>query len=127
VLPFSPLAKGWLSGRFRRGMTEPPADSRIALSAGMMKWAEYGTEHTLTVLDALHAVAAETGRTPAQVALNWLLDAPGVTAPIIGARTRQQLDDNLGAVGWSLEPEQRARLDKASARPAPYPYSWVPD
>jgi aryl-alcohol dehydrogenase-like predicted oxidoreductase len=127
VLPFSPLAKGWLSGHFRRGMTEPPADSRIALSGGMMKWGEYGTEHTLTVLDALHAVAAETGRTPAQVALNWLLDAPGVTAPIIGARTRQQLDDNLGAVGWSLEPEQRARLDKASARPAPYPYSWVPD
>jgi aryl-alcohol dehydrogenase-like predicted oxidoreductase len=127
VLPFSPLAKGWLSGRFERGMTTPPASSRIASTGGRMRWDEYGTDHTWDVLDALHAVASETGHTPAQVALNWLLDAPGVTAPIIGARTPQQLDDNLGAVGWSLDPEQRARLDKASARPAPYPYSWVPD
>jgi aryl-alcohol dehydrogenase-like predicted oxidoreductase len=127
VIPFSPLAKGWLSGRFRRGATELPADSRIASAAGRMRWDEYGTEHTWTVLDALHGVASETGHTPAQVALNWLLDAPGVTSPIIGARTPQQLDDNLGAAGWSLDPEHRARLDKASARPAPYPYSWVPD
>jgi aryl-alcohol dehydrogenase-like predicted oxidoreductase len=127
VVPFSPLAKGWLSGRFRRGMVEAPADSRIASAGGRMRWDEYGTEHTWTVLDALHAVASETGRTPAQVALNWLLDAPGVTAPIIGARTPQQLDDNLGAAGWSLDPEQRVRLDKVSDRPAPYPYSWVPD
>lgn len=127
VLPFSPLAKGWLSGRYGRGMSEPPADSRIASSGGRMKWDEYGTEQTWTVLDALHAVASETGHTAAQVALNWLRDAPGVTAPIVGARSPEQLDDSLGAAGWSLEPEQRARLDKASARPAPYPYSWVPD
>jgi aryl-alcohol dehydrogenase-like predicted oxidoreductase len=127
IVPFSPLAKGWLSGRFRRGVTEPPAGSRIASATGRMRWGEYGTEHTWTVLDALHGVATETGRTPAQVALNWLLDAPGVTAPIIGARTRGQLADNLGAAGWSLEPAQRARLDEASARQAPYPYSWVPD
>jgi aryl-alcohol dehydrogenase-like predicted oxidoreductase len=127
VLPFSPMAKGWLSGRYRRGMTEPPADSRIATAAGAMRWNEYGTEHTWTVLDALHDVASETGHTPAQVALNWLLDAPGVTAPIISTRTLHQLDDNLGAVGWTMDPEQRERLDKASTRPAPYPYSWVPD
>jgi aryl-alcohol dehydrogenase-like predicted oxidoreductase len=127
VIPFSPLAKGWLSGRYRRGMTEPITGSRIAASAGRMRWDEYGTEHTCTVLDALHAVAAETGRTPAQVAVNWLLGTPGVTAPIVSARTPEQLDDNLGAAGWSLEPEQRAGLDKASAKPAPYPYSWPPD
>jgi aryl-alcohol dehydrogenase-like predicted oxidoreductase len=127
VIPYSPLAKGWLSGRYRRGMTTPPADSRIASATGRMRWNEFDTEHTLTVLDTLHSVASETGRTPAQVALNWLLDAPGVTAPIISARTARQLEDNLGAVGWSLDPEQRARLDNASSRPAPYPYSWVPD
>jgi aryl-alcohol dehydrogenase-like predicted oxidoreductase len=127
VIPFTPLAKGWLSGRYRRGMTEPSADSRIASAHGRMRWDEYGTEPTWTVLDALHAVAAETDHSPAQVALNWLLDTPGVTAPIIGARTRHQLDDNLGAVGWSLDPELRARLDQASTRPAPYPYSWIPD
>jgi len=127
VIPFSPLAKGWLSGRFRRGMTDPPADSRAALSAGRMRWDRFGTEHTWGVQDTLHAVAAETGRSPAQVALNWLSHAPGVTAPIIGVRTRDQLEDNLGAVGWSLAPEHRERLDEASTRPAPYPYSWVPD
>jgi aryl-alcohol dehydrogenase-like predicted oxidoreductase len=127
VLPYSPLAKGWLSGRYRRDMTEPPADSRIANAAGRMRWREFGTEPTLTVLDVLHEVSAETGHSPAQVALNWLLDAPGVTAPVIGTRTRAQLDDNLGAVGWSLAPEHRARLDEASTPPPPYPYSWVPD
>lgn len=127
VIPYSPLAKGWLSGRFRRGMGEPPATSRIASAAGRMRWNEYGTEPTWAVLDVLHAVASQSGRTPAQVALNWLLGADGVTAPIIGPRTREQLDDNLGAVGWSLETEQRALLDEVSSRPAPYPYSWVPD
>lgn len=126
VLPFSPLAKGWLSGRYRRG-TQPPAASRIASGGGRMRWEEYGNEHTWTVLDVLHTLASETGHTPAQVALNWLLGAPGVTAPIVSARTVEQLDDNLGAAGWSLDQEQRARLDEASARPAPYPYSWVPD
>ena len=127
VIPFSPLAKGWLSGRFRRGMTQLPADSRVVSAKGRMRWDEYATEHTWTVLDTLHAIASETGHTPAQVALNWLLDSPGDTAPIIGARTPRQLDDNLGAVGWSLDLGQRSRLDDASTRRAPYPYSWVPD
>lgn len=127
VLPYSPLAKGWLSGRYRRGMTEPSAGSRIASAGGRMRWDEFGTDHTWTVLDALHAVSAETGHTPAQVALNWLLGAPAVTAPIISARTPEHLDDNLGATGWSLDPAHRTRLDNASTRPAPYPYSWLPD
>lgn len=131
VLPWSPLASGWLSGKFRRGMTEPPPNSRIAEAEkrGLGEnWEAYATERTWTVLDALHKVAAESGRTPAQVALNWLLDQPGVTAPILGARTLEQLDENLAAAGWSLDPAHRTILDTASALdPLPYPYFFIPN
>lgn len=64
----------------------------------------------------------ETGRAVPQVALNWLLQRPTVSSVLIGARDERQLRQNLGAVGWSLTPEQVARLAAASHRPAPYPY-----
>jgi aryl-alcohol dehydrogenase-like predicted oxidoreductase len=67
-------------------------------------------------------VAKETGKTVPQVALNWLLRRPTVSTVIVGARTEQQLRDNLGATGWALTPEQVAKLDAASARPKIYPY-----
>jgi aryl-alcohol dehydrogenase-like predicted oxidoreductase len=59
------------------------------------------------------------------VALNWLLQKPAVTAPIIGARTLAHLDDNLGAAGWALSPEQMERLDQVSAPALPYPYDFL--
>lgn len=124
IIPWSPLDGGWLSGKYRRGMADAPADSRAARDEadGGDDWQRRGTEETWQVVDALLAVAEEAGRTPAQVALRWLLGRPGVTAPIIGARTVEQLDDNLGAVGWELTPGQAERLDEVSARPLPYPY-----
>lgn len=70
----------------------------------------------------LDELAAETGRTVPQLALNWLLQRPTVSSVIIGARNEAQLRDNLGAVGWSLDAEQMKRLDAASAVAAPYPY-----
>jgi len=73
-------------------------------------------------VDALLAVAEEAGKAVPQVALNWLLQRPTVANVIVGARDEEQLRQNLGAVGWSLTPEQVARLDAASARPLPYPY-----
>jgi aryl-alcohol dehydrogenase-like predicted oxidoreductase len=76
-------------------------------------------------LDGLHEVAAEVNRSPAQVAINWLLQKPGVTAPIIGARRMQQLESNLGATGWSLSPDQVAKLDGASETSVPYPYDFI--
>src|SRR5690606_8534076 len=85
-------------------------------------WNVYANEHTWTVLDALFAVADETGKTPAQVALNWLLRQPIVTAPILGARTLRHLEDNMGATGWTLAPEQVATLNNASALASVYPY-----
>ncbi|MDQ2785937.1 MAG: aldo/keto reductase, partial [Chloroflexota bacterium] len=77
------------------------------------------------VLDTLMAVAKEAGRSPAQVALRWLLQRPGVTAPIIGARTMDQLDDNIGATALTLDEGQMARLDDASDVPLPYPHDFL--
>ncbi|MFI1094869.1 aldo/keto reductase [Streptomyces sp. NPDC020917] len=118
VVPFSPLGGGVLTGKYGREDLNPAgpvagetAGSRRSLNAalGMV------TERTLAVADAVKEVAAELGRTPAQVALAWTVNAPGVTAPIIGARTVAQLDDNLGALEVDLTPSQLARLDEVSA------------
>ncbi len=128
VIPWSPLRGGWLSGKFHRGMTAPPADTRIkqATEQGWSEsWDTYNTEDTWRVIDALEAVAKESGKSMAQVALNWVVNRPGVTAPIVGARTLKQLEDNLGAVGWSLTPEQTTRLNDASTKRLPYPYNFI--
>ncbi|MDH6124044.1 aryl-alcohol dehydrogenase-like predicted oxidoreductase [Kitasatospora sp. GP82] len=74
------------------------------------------------MVDALDEIAQETGRTVPQIAINWLLRRPTVSSVIIGARNEEQLRQNLGAVGWSLTPDQVARLDSASSRTAPYPH-----
>ncbi|MDX2391932.1 MULTISPECIES: aldo/keto reductase [unclassified Streptomyces] len=119
ALVWSPLGWGRLTGKLRRGRPLPPG-SRLHDTA------DYGPpvddEHLYDVVDALDEVAGETGRTVPQVAINWLLQRPTVSSVIIGARNEEQLRQNIGAVGWSLSPEQTARLDAASHRPAPYPY-----
>jgi aryl-alcohol dehydrogenase-like predicted oxidoreductase len=128
VIPWSPLRGGWLSGKFRRGMQGPPEDSRVAVAerhGWSESWSAYNNEHTWTVLDALFAVAEEARRSPAQVAINWLLRRPTVTAPIIGARDMAQLEANLGATGWSLSDEQVEQLNRASDPGLPYPYDHI--
>jgi aryl-alcohol dehydrogenase-like predicted oxidoreductase len=125
IITWSPLRGGWLSGKFRRGMTAAPEGTRIE-TATKLGWSEnwdtYDNEHTWSVLDALLGVAQESGKTPAQVALQWLLQRPGVTAPIIGARNLQQLEDDLGAIGWTLADEHLNRLNEVSAPQKIYPY-----
>ena len=79
-------------------------------------------DYVYTVVEALDAVAKETGQTVPQVALNWLLQRPTVSSVIIGARDEAQLKDNLGAVGWNLSVAQVAKLDEASAVTQAYPY-----
>ena len=128
VIPWSPLRGGWLSGKFRRGMTAPPQGSRIQVAEEKdwgEKWSAYNNEHTWRVLDALHEVASESKRSAAQIALNWLLQKPGVTAPIIGARSMEQLENNLGALGWVLSDQQIRKLDSASEVALPYPYDFI--
>jgi aryl-alcohol dehydrogenase-like predicted oxidoreductase len=119
ALVWSPLAWGRLTGKIRRGQPLPEG-SRLHQTA------DYGPpvddEKLYDIVDALDEVAAETGKTVPQIALNWLIGRPTVASVIIGARNEEQLRQNLGAVGWSLSKEQLARLDKASAVAAPYPY-----
>ncbi len=125
VIPWSPLRGGWLSGKYQRGMSAPPPDTRIEQAAKQgwsESWNAYANERTWQVIDTLLAIAAEMQKTPAQAALKWLLQKPVVTAPILGARTLAHLEDNLGATGWSLTDEQMERLDQASTLPLPYPY-----
>jgi aryl-alcohol dehydrogenase-like predicted oxidoreductase len=119
ALVWSPLGWGRLTGKLRRG--EPlPANSRLRETE---RWAPPVDEERLfRVLDALEAVALETGRTVPELAIHWLLSRPTVTSVLIGARDEAQLEQNLGAVGFALTDEQRARLDAASQVVAPYPY-----
>jgi aryl-alcohol dehydrogenase-like predicted oxidoreductase len=116
---WSPLGWGRLTGKIRRG-TGLPAQSRLH------KTAEFGPpvpdEQLFRVMDAIDAVAKETGKSVPQIALNWLLQRPTVANVIIGARDEAQLRDNLGAVGWSLSPAQMKQLDEASTVTRPYPY-----
>ncbi|MCC7251175.1 aldo/keto reductase [Hyphomicrobium sp.] len=116
---WSPLGWGRLTGKIRRGQPLP-ATSRLHATADSGPPVE--DEHVYTVVDALDEVTAETGKSVPQVALNWLLQRPTVSTVVIGARNEEQLRQNLGAVGWSLTPEQIAKLDAASAVTLPYPY-----
>jgi len=119
AIVWSPLGWGRLTGKIRRGRPRP-AGSRLHDTAGFAPPVD--EERLYRVVDALDAVAAETGRTVPQVALNWLMQRPTVSSVLIGARNEQQLRDNLGAVGWALDAAQVARLDAASAVMPPYPY-----
>ncbi len=126
VLPWSPLGGGLLSGKYRAGGA-PPEDSRAAdttPSAVLMRM-RIQEERNFTVAQAVQDLAADLGKTMAQVALNWVLHRPGVTAPILGARTVAHIEDNLGAVGWKLDADALARLEDASAVERGYPYDFI--
>ena len=118
---WSPLGWGRLTGKVRRG--EPlPKVARTRSELAMSRSPQVSDEYLYRVVDALDAVAKETGKTVPQIALNWLLQRPTVATVIIGARTEEQLKQNLGAVGWKLTAEQVAKLDAASSVQLAYPY-----
>ena len=118
---WSPLGWGRLTGKIRRGYPLPEK-SRLQSQVVRDNGPQVDDEYVYRVVDALDMVAAETGKTVPQIALNWLLQRPTVANVIIGARNEEQLRQNLGAVGWNLTPEQVARLDAASVTPRAYPY-----
>ena len=118
---WSPLGWGRLTGKIRRG--QPPAPGAGCATSSPPPADRQSTEEYLyQVVEALDAVARETGKTVPQIALNWVLSRPTVSSVIIGARDEEQLRQNLGALGWKLTPAQLAALDAASARPLIYPY-----
>jgi aryl-alcohol dehydrogenase-like predicted oxidoreductase len=116
ILPWSPLARGFLSGRYRRGQ-EVPGDSRVARDMqGAMaeRTKKHFSELAFQVLDQIQELAAAKGCTPSQLALAWCMRQPGVTSPIVGPRTLEHLQDNLGAVAVEITAEDRSRLDAVS-------------
>jgi aryl-alcohol dehydrogenase-like predicted oxidoreductase len=119
TLVWSPLGWGRLTGKIRRGQPLPEV-SRLPATAEAGP--PVSNEHLFRVVEAIDEIAQETGKTVPQIALNWLLRRPAISSVILGARNEAQLRDNLGAVGWSLSPEQVKRLDAASAVTVPYPY-----
>jgi len=128
LLCYSPLRGGWLSGKYRRDMTQPSEHTRVQLNEqkGLPgSWSEHNNEFTWSLLDTLYAIAEEVGVTPAQVAINWLLARSERVVAIIGARTLEHLKDNLGAGGWSLGEEHMAQLNQASQVPLSYPYEYI--
>jgi aryl-alcohol dehydrogenase-like predicted oxidoreductase len=116
---WSPLGWGRLTGKIRRDQPLPD-NSRLHKTADMGPPVQ--DEHVYRVVDALDKVAAETGKTVPQIALNWLLQRPTVATVVVGARNEEQLRQNLGAVGWNLTADQVKTLDDASQVTLPYPY-----
>ena len=118
ALVWSPLGWGRLTGKVRRN--QPLPEGRLPKTGEMGPPVD--TERLYRVVEAADGIAEETGKSVPQIALNWLLRKPTVSSVIIGARNEEQLKQNLGAVGWSLTPDQVARLDAASEQVLPYPY-----
>jgi aryl-alcohol dehydrogenase-like predicted oxidoreductase len=122
IIPWSPLASGFLTGKYRKDQP-PPEGTRLARWTDRMS--RMDTPQNWSILAALDAVSAETGASVAQVSLAWLLHRPMVSSVIFGARTLDQLEDNLPAASLALSPAQVAALDAASAAPLSYPYDFM--
>jgi aryl-alcohol dehydrogenase-like predicted oxidoreductase len=125
VCPWSPLASGFLSGKYRREGSGGTGDGRLEKVKGsdnptLKKFSEQNWK----ILDTLLAVAKELGRPPAQVALNWVATQPGITSTILGASKLSQLEDNLKAIEFTIPAELRTRLDEAGAPVSIHPYEF---
>ncbi|KAF9311544.1 hypothetical protein BG003_007310 [Podila horticola] len=112
IVPWGILAEGFLTGKHTK---EEAGSTKRQVTR------HTGNSKNWRILDEVRAIAAECDRTPAQVALNWTMQKPGITAPLLGVRTMEQLEDNLGALEFTLSSEQMARLDQVS-NPASWPF-----
>jgi aryl-alcohol dehydrogenase-like predicted oxidoreductase len=121
ILPWSPLGGGFLTGKYRRGKPRPQGARRTDPTNQFL---QYDEEKGFDIVDELEKIARSHGATITQAALNYLLRKPGVTSVIIGAKTKEQLSDNLKATDWEMTPEEIARLDELSKPPRVYPY-WM--
>jgi len=122
ILPWSPLASGFLSGKYDRSQP-PPAGTRLEQWKDRM--AGFDNERNWRIIDAVRAVAAEQGVSPASVSLAWVMRQPQVCSTIFGARNLAQLEENVKACDVSLSDEQLKRLDEASAFQLGYPYDFM--
>jgi len=126
IIPWSPLASGLLTGKHK---DKPQTDSRVELLEKMKHplnpFEKNNNEKTANLYSVIESIVKENNMTFPQVALRWVMQKPGITAPIIGSRTVEQLNDNMGVLEKVLTPEQMKRLDDASAAPSPYPWTFV--
>jgi aryl-alcohol dehydrogenase-like predicted oxidoreductase len=122
VIPWSPLAGGFLTGKYSRE-DAPPENTRMASWGDT--WKRHATSEKFDIVDRVCEIADSRGKEPAQIALSWVKDRPGVTSPIIGARNVEQLDKNLGVTGWSLEERELDSLEEVSAMSYAYPYNMI--
>jgi aryl-alcohol dehydrogenase-like predicted oxidoreductase len=123
LTPWSPLAGGFLSGKYPRGNPKANEGRRSREDQNFIQLDE---DRAYAILDEVQRIATERGATPAQVSLNYLLRKPVVSSVLIGATRPEQISDNLDTVTWSLTPEEMARLDAVSEPPRLYP-KWMLD
>ncbi len=127
LLPWSPLGGGWLTGKYRRD-ERPTGSTRLGVDPGrgMEAWDRRGTDRTWDIVEAVQQVADGRGVSMAQVALSWVTNRPAVTSTILGARTMEQLEDNLASTAVALEDSELELLDSASDLHATdYPYGTL--
>ncbi|QBS43723.1 aldo/keto reductase [Nocardia sp. CS682] len=126
VIPWSPLGSGVLTGKYTRDDLDHQGEGSVEGTRKNVAAAQGAlTERSLSIAEVVKDVATELGKTPAQVALAWTLRNPGVTSPIIGARTAAQLEDNLGALDVEFDSAQLARLEQASAIELGFPHDML--
>ncbi|MCD5996156.1 aldo/keto reductase [Pseudomonas sp. CDFA 602] len=126
VLPWSPLGGGILTGKYNRDDLQQASETNVSVTRkGVISSSGHMTERSLNIASVVSAIAGEIGATPSQVALAWTLLNPAVVAPVMGARTLAQAQDNLGALRLPLEDEHIVRLNQASAPEAIFPQRFV--
>ncbi len=124
VIPWSPLGGGVLTGKYTKD-TKFDKGTRGGDSDNPITFTYRLDDRAWNVIDAVKDAAEKAGKTSAQIALNWVVNRRGITAPIIGARNLSQLDDNLGAIGWQLDDDTRKSLTWASAFRLGYPHEFI--
>jgi len=132
IVTWSPLGGGFLSGKYLPGK-ELASDSRIASvekregyrEKSEDSWKKRGTEQNFLILEEMGKIVKRHGKSFAQIASSWIRAKSEITAPIIGARTMAQLEDNLGCIGWELPDEEFKILDEVSSNDIPYPHRFI--
>ncbi len=122
VLPWSPLAGGFLSGKYKTGVTDASKGTRIGDSNNSDFYKQYNSRRAKKIISTVEKISLKMGKTMSQVSLNWLLSNPAVTSPIIGARNIEQLKENMGSLGWQISSNDIRRINEASAMDITYPY-----
>ncbi|MFX0124416.1 MAG: aldo/keto reductase [Candidatus Hodarchaeota archaeon] len=124
-IPWGPLGGGFLSGKYKPG--DKPTEGRLAVMPDHTEeaWCRRSVDQNWKIIELMDEIKEKRGKSYPQIALNWLLQQPAVTAPIIGVRTFDQLEDNLGAIGWDLSKDELKELDEASKPALEYPYRFI--